>query len=153
VQPTALLRSASVLSALFCAGHTLGRPWTPATSPEAISLVQALQSVHFNVMGANRSYWDFYEGFGISISVYLVVQTILLWQLASLIKENAATGGDASRFRPMIAMFALGSAANAVIAWKFFFLLPLAFGVVIVALLAWAFAVAKPAPGVVPVSR
>ena len=65
---TLLLRIASIISLLFVAGHTLGglRKWSPMGENEVL---RAMTAVHFETRGANRSYLDFFMGFGWSISV------------------------------------------------------------------------------------
>ena len=93
---TLFLRIASVISLIFTLGHTAGglRKWSPMGENEVL---KAMTAVHFDTMGTNRSYLDFYMGFGWSISVAMLMQTVLLWQMASLARTNAAS------VRPMIA--------------------------------------------------
>lgn len=133
MKTTTLLKISSVLSALYCVGHTLGRPWTPAKAMDAQSVVQAMKAVHFDAMGASRSYWDFYYGFGLSLSIYMLVQSVLLWQLALIAKT------DPRRIRPLIGAVLLSYIASLVIVWNHFFILPVIFTVVIALTLLWAF--------------
>jgi len=72
-------------------------------------------------MGANRSYLDFFMGFGWSISVAMLLQSVLLWQLASLARA------DPARVRPMVAAFAVATVVSGIIAWRFIFPLPALF--------------------------
>ena len=117
---TLLLRIASVISLTFAAGHTMGglRKWSPMGDN---AVLRAMTDVRFDTMGANRSYLDFFMGFGWSLSVFMLMQTILLWQLASLART------DPARLRPMIAVIALATVASGVIAWRFIFPLPAVF--------------------------
>lgn len=127
---TLLLRIASVISLLFTVGHTLGglKKWSPMGDSEVL---RAMTAVRFETMGANRSYLDFFMGFGWSLSVLMLMQTVLLWQMASLARTNVAC------VRPMIAVFALATLAGAIIAWRFIFPVPAAFsGVLVIALVA-----------------
>ena len=127
---TLLLRIASVISLLFTAGHTLGglKKWSPMGENEVL---KAMTTVRFETMGANRSYLDFFMGFGWSISVAMLLQTVLLWQMASLART------DVAHVRPMIAVFALATLASGVIAWRFIFPVPALFsGVLLIALVA-----------------
>jgi hypothetical protein len=132
---TLLLRIASVISLVFTAGHTLGglQKWSPMGENEAL---RAMTSVRFDTMGANRSYLDFFMGFGWSISVFMLLQTILLWQLASLARANPAL------VRPMVAVFALATLASGVIAWRLIFPIPALFSGALVVVLVAAFVVA-----------
>ena len=100
-------------------------------------VLKAMTDVRFDAMGANRSYLDFFMGFGWSLSVSMLLQTILLWQMASLART------DAGRVRPMIAVFALAQLAGGIIAWRFIFPLPAVFAVVLLAVLVAAFVVAR----------
>lgn len=75
-------------------------------------------------------------GLGRSISVAMLLQSILLWQLATLAKAGAVS------VRPMIAVFVLASAASGLLAWRFIFPLPALLSLVLTACLALAFFVA-----------
>ncbi len=134
---TLWLRIASVIALLFALGHTMGSPWTPGPA----SVVEAMKSVRFDVVGSHRSYWEFYFGFGISISVYMFMQTALLWLLAALAKTQAAAT------RPFVAVLLASYAANGFIAWKYFFLLPLVLSTAIVICLVLALVASRPRAG------
>ena len=112
------LRLAAVLTLLYCAGHTMGMPWTPYTNPEATSILEALKSHSFEADGFKGTYWDIYFGFGLIISVYLLVQAVVLWQVASLAKT------DAIRVRPIVVSFLVAFVINAALSWKYFFIVP-----------------------------
>ena len=84
-------------------------------------------------MGARRSYLDFFLGFGWSITIAMALQTVLLWQIASLAREN----GPAAR--PMIAVFIVATIASALIAWRYLFPLPALFALALLAPLTWAY--------------
>jgi len=133
---TRLLRIASVISLAFTAGHSLGglQKWSPMGENEVL---KAMTAVHFDTMGARRSYLDFFMGFGWSISVAMLLQTVLLWQLASLAHPNPA------QVRPMIAVFALAPLAGGVIAWHFIFPIPALFSGALATVLAAAYFVAR----------
>jgi hypothetical protein len=136
VTTTLLLRIASVISLLFTVGHTMGglRKWSPMGDN---AVLKAMTDVRFDTMGANRSYLDFFMGFGWSISVFMLMQTILLWQLASLART------DPARLRPMIAVIALATVASGVIAWRFIFPVPAVFSGVLAIALALAYVAAR----------
>jgi len=65
---TITLRIAAVLTLLYCAGHTLGMPWTPVIRPQDIAVPVAMKAHQFDVTEASRTYWDFYVGFGLAIN-------------------------------------------------------------------------------------
>jgi hypothetical protein len=125
-----LLRISAVISLLFAAGHSLGglKRWSPMGENEVL---KAMETVRFDTMGVNRSYLDFFMGFGWSLSVAMLLQSVLLWQLASLARS------DAAQVRPMIAAFALATLAGGVIAWLFIFPVPALFsGALLIVLVA-----------------
>src|SRR5262245_40232297 len=119
MNPVLCLRIAAVLTLLYAAGHTIGAPWTPAKDPQALALSQQMKSNPFAVLGVLRTYWDFYFGFGVAISVYQFVQAVVLWQLASLARSHAPA------VRAIVATFFVAFVANAVICWMYFFAPPL----------------------------
>jgi hypothetical protein len=133
---TVLLRVAAIISLLFTAGHTMGgfKKWSPMGDNPVL---KAMTDVHFETMGASRSYLDFFMGFGWSLSVAMLLQSILLWQIANLARA------DAVRVRPMIAVFALAQLAGGIIAWRFIFPVPALFSVVLLVALVAAFVVAR----------
>lgn len=81
---SAMLKGASATSALLFLGHTIGMPWTPRDSAQGATVVAAMKGFRFPVMGVERAYWDFYQGFGLTVSVFLLAFTVLLWQAAAL---------------------------------------------------------------------
>jgi hypothetical protein len=125
---TLWLRIASVISLLFAAGHSVGglREWSPMGDNPVL---QMMKSVRFDTMGASRSYFDFFMGFGWSLSVLMAMEGILLWQLSGLART------DALRVKPLVAVIALATAVGGVIAWRFIFPVPALFSVVLVAAL------------------
>jgi hypothetical protein len=133
---TLLLRIASGISLLFTIGHSIGgvQEWSPMGDNEVF---KAMKAVHFDVMGAQRSYFDFYMGFGWSISIAMLMQTILLWQMASLARTNSGA------VRPMIAVIALATLAGGVVAWVFIIPIPAIFSAVLVINLAAAYFTAR----------
>ncbi|HEV3298176.1 MAG TPA: hypothetical protein VG055_00950 [Planctomycetaceae bacterium] len=112
------LRIAAVLTLLYCAGHTSGMPWTPYTDAEAASVLDTMKSHSFAEQGFQGTYWDLYMGFGLVISLYLLLQGMVLWQLGSLAKT------EARRVRPIVVSFLLAFVINVALSWKYFFVVP-----------------------------
>jgi hypothetical protein len=133
---TLWLRISAIIALLFAVGHTLGglKYWSPMGDNPVL---QAMKATRFNTMGANRSYFDFYMGFGHSLSVAQVMLAILLWQLGSLARTNALG------VRPLIAVIALATVVGGVIAWRFIFPVPALFSLALVASLAVAYGAAR----------
>lgn len=135
------LRIAAIVSLLFAVGHTLGgmQNWSPvADNP----VLQSMRTVHFAVMGVNRSYLDFFIGFGYSLSVSMFLQSVLLWMLSNLAHTHAAIA------RPTIAAFAVSAALSGLIAWRYIFPVPALFSLVLFAVLVVALASAHRRPAV-----
>jgi len=77
-----------------------------------------MRSFHFDAAGASRTYLDFYLGFGFVTGVFLLMQAVVFWQLASVAKT------DAFRVRPLIGSFLLANVVSAFLAWRFIFVVP-----------------------------
>lgn len=133
MKTSTFLRIASVITFLYFAGHTAGMPWTPGEGPAEMAVIEAMKSNRFDTLGFSRTYWEFYFGFGVIISVLQLVQAVVLWQLGSLAKT------DATRLRPIIASFFTAFIFNAILGWMYFFVVPVVMAVVIAICLALAF--------------
>lgn len=131
------LRIASVLVLIHAVLHTIGGVFgKPATG--AAAAVAADMRTRFPVLGVTRSYSDFYMGMGLGVTIFLTMDALLLWILASMVKQ------DALRLRPLIAVFAIGYLAFAFNSYVFFFSIPVITEVLIVACLVGAIVTAKP---------
>ena len=117
-------RIAAVLLLLFATGHTLGfRQSDPKWGVDA--LVGSMRSLHFDVQGFNRTYWDLFVAAGFSIGVFYLFAAILAWQLGSLPAAALA------HMRGTAWAFALCFAAITVVSWTYLFILPIVFSLVI----------------------
>ena len=134
-----LYRIASILLLLFAIGHTVGfRQIDPKWGLD--SMIQSMQSIHFNANGSNRTYWDFFVGFGLFVTVLMVLASIILWQLAGLSPETLAG------MRLTTWGFVLCFAVVAYLSWRYFFLIPTIFSVAIflcLTLAAWRSGIAE----------
>lgn len=133
-----LYRIASVLLLLFAAGHTLGfRHADPGWGVD--SLIGLMRSIHFEVLGSSRTYWNFFVGFGLFVSIFLVFAAVLAWQLAGLPAETLAL------MRGTAWALVICFGAVAFLSFRYFFIIPLAFSIVILfCLTAAAWLSAKP---------
>ena len=124
-------RIAAVLLLLFALGHTLGfRQSDPQWGVDA--LLGSMRSIHFEIQGFNRSYWDLFQAAGFCVGVFYLFSAILAWQMGGLPAANLAL------MRGISWAFALCFAALTVVSWKYLFMLPIVFGVVITLCLAVA---------------
>jgi hypothetical protein len=119
-----LYRSSSILLLLFAAGHTLGfRQIDPKWSVD--SLVQSMKTIHFNANGSDRTYWDFFVGFGFFVTVLLVFASIIAWQFGSLPAETLRA------MRISTWGFVICFVVVAYLSWRYFFIVPVVFSIAI----------------------
>src|ERR1700682_5905160 len=117
-------RIAAVLLLLFAAGHTLGfRQSDPKWGVDA--LLASMRSIQFDVQGFDRTYWDLFLAAGFSVGVFYFFSAILAWQLGGLPAATLAL------MRGTAWAFALCFAAIAVVSWRYLFVIPIAFSIVI----------------------
>ena len=88
-----------------------------------------MRSAHFQILGFSRTYWDFYLGFGLFVSVFLLLAAILAWQLGGLPTQASAL------VRLTAWTLALCFAAVTVLSWTHFFIIPIVFSGLITACL------------------
>jgi hypothetical protein len=133
-----LLRFAAILNFLYFLGHSAGMPWTPSMGMGAETVVRGMRSVRFDVFGTSRTYWDFYQGFGLTLSVLQLLGSVVLWLLAGLAVSAPA------QVRPFVLAFFLASLAQLVLVIRYFFLPPIVLCVVIAVCLGLAAWVSQP---------
>ena len=148
MKPSVFYRTAAVLLLLFAVAHTFGfRQSDPKWGVDA--LLVSMRSIHFDVQGVQRTYWDLFEAAGFSVGVFFLFSAVLAWQLAGLPVETLG------RMRGIAWAFAVCFAAITVVSWRFLFLPPVAFSFVITLCLiaaAWVSGKHAPAPSVATVS-
>jgi len=113
-----IYRIAAVLILLFDVGHTAGYPWS---DPSWRVDLGAIQSSHFKVVGFTRTIWDFYVGFGLFVSVFLLLAAIFAWQLSNLPAETLRL------VRSSAWVLSVCFAAVTVLSWMYFFTIPIVF--------------------------
>jgi hypothetical protein len=126
-----LYRVAAVLLLLFALGHTLGfRRVDPRWGVD--SSIASLRATRFDVQGFNRTYWGFYVGFGLFVTVFLLFAAVLSWQLGGLPKEVLAS------VQGIAWALAICFVAVTVLSGMYFFMAPVIFSTVIAACLVLA---------------
>jgi hypothetical protein len=135
MKPSILYRIASVLLVLFCIGHTVGFRQTEGMVG-ADTVVGLMQSVRFPVQGFQRTYWDFYVGFGLIVTLFLLFSAVLCWGLAT-------AGPDVlSRLRVATWGLAICFVGVTILSWGYFFTAPGIFATLITICLGAAAALA-----------
>ena len=131
MKPSLLYRIASILLVLFAVGHTLGfRQVDPRWGIEP--LIQSMRSIHFIANGYERTYWDFYVGFGLFVTALLLFASLIAWQLGSLPAQTVAS------MRISAWGFVFCFAFVAFLSWRYFFLIPVMFSIIILVCLTLA---------------
>ena len=136
-KPVVFLRIASVLTLVHAMMHTVGGVFGGVAPGPASVAAAAMKANQFLFMGSLRTYWEFHRGLGLMVGVFLAVEGILMWQLATLART------EARRLRPMMATFLVGYLALAVNSYAYFFALPIIFEALIAACCGVAIATAK----------
>lgn len=132
MKPALFLRIASVVTFIHAALHTVGGVFGKATPGPATVAVQAMRMNQFMVMGYMRSYWDFFRGMGLAVTIFLTAESIVFWQLSSLAKT------DIRHLRSVLAVFVAAYLALAVNAYAYLFIGPVITDILIALLLGLA---------------
>jgi hypothetical protein len=124
MKASAFYRTAAILLVLFALGHTLGfRQIDPRWGVD--SLLQSMRTIRFDVQGFSRTCWDFYVGFGLFVTVFLLFAAVVAWQL----------GGVSAETLSAIVVVKWGLVvcfvAVSILSWKYFFMVPVVFSVLI----------------------
>jgi hypothetical protein len=119
-----LYRVSAILLVVFAGGHTIG--FRRVDSRWGIdAVVSGMQTTRFDVQGMSRTYWGFYVGFGLFVTVLLLFAAALAWQLSRLPAEVL-------RAIPLLTWgFALSFIAVTYLSWRYFFPAPVIFSAVI----------------------
>ena len=109
-------RLAAIVLVLYTAGHTLGAVIeTPHFGLASDGVVTLMKSVRFTAQSADCTWYGFYRGFGIIVSIFFVLSAVMAWTL----------GGTGPRERRALAPLAwslfVAHAATMAVAWIDFF--------------------------------
>ena len=134
MRPTLLYRVDAVILVLFTVGHTVGfRQVDPQWGIDAV--VTGMKVVSFQVLGMQRTYWDFFVGFGLFVSVLQLFAALVAWQLATL-DPSVLAGMGLIRWGFVVAFVGISG-----LSWRYFFPIPILFSLAIalcLALAAWS---------------
>ncbi len=119
MKPTIWLRVASILTLVHAVLHTVGGVFgKPTYGSEQIAVIETMKAHQFLVMGSPRTYWDFHFGYGLFLSICLLVEAVLFWQLGEIAKSQPKL------IRPILAAFILAFCGTAIVAGRYFFVAP-----------------------------
>jgi len=131
------LRISSVLTLIHSVLHTIGGVFSSPDPGISATTWAAMKANEFPVFGLMRSYFMFYRGLGLGITIFLTAEAIVFWQLATLAKT------DAARLRPVMATFMVAYLVFAANSFVYFFYFPVITEILIAACLGMAIATAK----------
>ncbi len=136
MKPVIYLRIASILTLIHAVLHTVGGVFGKPVSTQA-AMIAAQMRYRFEVFGVMRSYADFYRGMGLAVTIFLTVDAVVLWVLASMARS------DSARLRPILAVFCIGYIAITLNSLSFFFAGPVIAEILIVLCIAAAIVTAS----------
>jgi hypothetical protein len=138
MKPHKLLRAASALTFVHALLNTFaGLLSGTSHDPQEAALLNAMKALRFDAMGSLRTYWDFYFGFGLFLTVNLLLLSVVLWQLASLVKAEPAQAS------PFIASIGVTFLAFALLSGLYFFIAPLIIEAITSLMLGLAYAASR----------
>jgi hypothetical protein len=139
MKPAIFYRIASALLLLFAALHTFGfRQVDPQWGVD--SMIGSMRSIHFDIMGTTRTYWEFFVGFGLFFSIFLILAAVWAWQLSNLPRQTLAL------LRGPAWALVICFAAVTIVALLYAFIFPIVFSILILlCLTAAAWLSTKPA--------
>jgi hypothetical protein len=116
------LRALAAILLLFAAGHTLGTlSSTVRHGPAEATVLAAMRGARFPMMGFERSYWELYQGFALTVGLMLFLMAVLAWQVGGVSRRNGATA------LPMAWTLLVWCVGIAVLGWMYFFWAPIGF--------------------------
>ena len=137
MKPTLFLRMAAVLTFIHALLHTIGGVFGKVEPGPATVAVDAMKINQFLLMGHMRSFWDFYRGLGLAVTIFLTAEAVLFWLLGNLAKTGAM------RLRSILLTFLVAYLALSVNSYTYFFLGPVIAEILIATCLVLAIVTAR----------
>ena len=132
------LRFAAVLTFIHAVLHTVGGVFGKTPPGPATVVVETMKANPIHVVGVTRTFWQFYHGMGLGVSISLTAESIVFWQLSSLAKTAAP------QLRPVFATFLVAYLVFALNSYLYFFAAPVIVEILIALCFLWAIVAAKP---------
>lgn len=129
---TLLYRIAAVIFIVFAAGHTVGFLKFRPPNAEAVAVMDGMAKVRLAVGSGKRTYNDFYRGFGLFCTVYLLFAAYIAWYLGGLAKNNPQAIGALGW------TFFVLQLASIALSWIYFLPPPVILSVVVALCTGWA---------------
>jgi hypothetical protein len=126
------IRVAQVAVFIFALGHSLGMLNTKYRDDAERAVVEALKSYSFDVMGVRRTHWDFYQGMGWSLALFLLFAVVLMQLLIPMAQANPTLT------RPVLYALSASLLLMAAFCMRWFFVAPLLLSLIAAGALALA---------------
>jgi uncharacterized protein YndB with AHSA1/START domain len=125
-------RLATYVLILFFLGHTLGALVNiPSFGLQGDATLAAMRSVHFRCQTSDCTWFGFYVGFGLFVSIFFLASAAITWYLGGLDRARQRV------LQPVAWTLFLAYAANTVVAWTYFFIAPQVFATLVAVLLGY----------------
>ncbi|KAK9234318.1 hypothetical protein V1525DRAFT_413453 [Lipomyces kononenkoae] len=116
---------------VFASGHTLGLCLPHDYTPAANAVLASMKTVHFDFNGSDCTFYGFYTGFGLMVTVFMLFSAFLTWLLAE------AKASDRAVLKPIAWALLLAYLPMTGLSWMYFFVFPGVFSTVITGLIGW----------------
>jgi hypothetical protein len=118
VKAATWLRLLAAIMMFFTVGHTIGVLNPPAEGAAGQAL-DVMRRERFPIMGFERSYWDFYRGFGFFVSLEFLLFAVIAYQLSVMSRRSPRAA------LPLMVTLEIGCAVTALLSWMYFFAAPM----------------------------
>ena len=112
------LRLFAAIMLFFTVGHTIGVLNPPADGVAGQAL-DAMRRARFPIMGFERSYWDFYRGFGFFVSLEFLLFAVIAFQLSVMSRRSTRAA------LPLMVTLEIGCTVTGLLSWMYFFTAPM----------------------------
>ena len=79
MKPVLFLRIASVLTLIHSVLHTIGGVFGKPSPGVETATIEVMKSNQFVVFGLTRSYFQFFRGMGLAVTILLTAEAIVFW--------------------------------------------------------------------------
>jgi hypothetical protein len=123
-------RLAAYALVLYTLGHTFGAVVaTPNFGAESMKVVDAMTNIHVRAQGSDCTWYGFYRGFGIFVSIFFMFSVAMTWHVGGKTLEERRA------FLPVMWWLVACYAISIVTGWLYFFTMPILFSTLITLLL------------------
>jgi hypothetical protein len=119
MKPVIWFRALAVVLAFFTLGHTVGTRHAITSDARETAVLTAMNGFRVPVMGFERTYWQFYRGFSVSITVLLATLMVIAWQLGDLSRR------DPRAAMPIATTVLIACVAQLILSFVYFFTAPI----------------------------